>query len=102
MELARPCPALEEFVARSHLSVRGILDLQPVGARAVRMVATARELGDDALEVVRTRDLEEIPPPPRDVVHGTAAASALTGSVAVTVASARRAATLAGPRRPQR
>jgi hypothetical protein len=32
------------------------------------MVATARELGYDALEVVRTRDLEEIVPARHDVI----------------------------------
>jgi hypothetical protein len=55
-------------VARSS-ACRGILDLAPVGARAVRMVATARELAHDALEVVRTRDLEEVPATCLDVVH---------------------------------
>ena len=69
MALARTCSALEEFVASGHLGVRRILDLAPVGARAVRMVATARELAHDALEVVRTRDLEEVPSPCLDVVH---------------------------------
>jgi hypothetical protein len=51
--LARTCSALEEFVASGHLGVRGILDLEPVGARAVRMVPTARELAHDALKIVR-------------------------------------------------
>jgi hypothetical protein len=52
--LARTCLPLEECVARGHLRVRGILDLAPVRARAVRMVATARELGHDARQVVRS------------------------------------------------
>ena len=49
--------------------VSGILDLAPVGARAVRMITTTRELAHDALEVVRTRDLEEVPPACLDVDH---------------------------------
>jgi hypothetical protein len=65
----RTPPSLKKFVASSHLRVRRILDLAPVGARAVRMVTTARELAYDALEVVRTRDLEEVPPACLDVVH---------------------------------
>jgi len=50
---------LEEFVASGHLRVTGILDLEPVGACAVRMVATARELAHDAVKVVRARHLEK-------------------------------------------
>jgi hypothetical protein len=67
--LARSCSTFEEFVAGGHLRVTGILDLDPVRARAIGMVATARELPHDALEVVRTGDLEEAPPACLDVVH---------------------------------
>ena len=59
--------ALEEFVAS--MRVRGILDFQPAGARAPRMVATARKLAHDALEVVRARNLEEVSAALRNVVH---------------------------------
>jgi hypothetical protein len=67
--LAGTCSAVEQFVARGHLRVRGILDLAPAGAPAVRMVRTRRELAHDALEVMGARDLEEVPPPSLDVVH---------------------------------
>jgi hypothetical protein len=40
-------------VASGHLRVANILDLAPIGIRAVGMVATARELAHDALEVVQ-------------------------------------------------
>jgi hypothetical protein len=56
-------------VASDHLRVTRIFDLDPVRARAVGMVATARELAYDALEIVRTRDLEEVPPACFEVVH---------------------------------
>jgi hypothetical protein len=44
-------------------------EFDPVRARAVRMVTAAGELTNDALEVVRTRDLEEVPPARLDMVH---------------------------------
>jgi hypothetical protein len=47
--------ALKQLVPRRHLRITGILDLESVGARAVRM-----ELAHDALEGVRARDGEEI------------------------------------------
>jgi hypothetical protein len=67
--LARTYSALKQFVASGHLRILRILDLAPVGGGAVRMAATARELAHDALEVVRTRDPEEVPPPCLDVIH---------------------------------
>src|SRR3954447_19323398 len=58
---------------RGHLRVVGIFDLDPVGARAVAVIAAIRELAHNSLDVLRTRNLEEVP--------AAAAGSGLTGSV---------------------
>jgi DNA-binding transcriptional MerR regulator len=46
-----------------------LYEFDPVRARAVRMATAAGELANDVPEVVRTRDLEEVPPARFDVVH---------------------------------
>ena len=56
----RTCSALEEFVPSGHLRVAGILDLDPVRARAIAVVSTIDGLCDDALEIMRAGYLEEI------------------------------------------
>jgi hypothetical protein len=66
---ARTCSAVEEFVARGHLRVGGILHFAPVGARAARMVPTAGELRRDSRESC-ARDLEEVTPAYLNVAHG--------------------------------
>jgi hypothetical protein len=52
--LREPVRRLKSSWRAVHLRVRGILDLAATDVRAIRMVATARELAHDALEVVRT------------------------------------------------
>jgi hypothetical protein len=79
--LREPVRRSKSLVARGHLRVSRIFNLQPVGAHAACMVATARELAHDALEVVRARDLDKIFPRAWMLVHRTAAASELTESV---------------------
>jgi serine/threonine protein kinase len=48
---------LEQFVPSGHLCVGGILDLDPVRAGPVRVIATVCRLGHDALEIVCARHL---------------------------------------------
>jgi hypothetical protein len=69
LPVVRPWALLKQLVPRGHLRVTRILEFDPVGASAVRVIATVRRLRHDALEIVGAGDLEEVSATFRDVVH---------------------------------
>jgi hypothetical protein len=51
---------LEQFTAADHMRVRRILNLDPTRRRAVRLVSTLAQVGDDTLEVTLAGPGEQI------------------------------------------